>query len=311
MARPEQAATDLGYGRRAYADGRRHGPQRALRLYDKGVVGAASEITDTFAGFRSQVREGEVRIPHVTTGEPLRAECDAFLSRIRGGDGSLSDGWAGAEVIAVLEAMDRSIAGTALSRKWRKSDESPSCRSRLATPEIVDEIMARLEEVLTATAFIQGPQVAEFEEAFAAFCDVRNCIGVASGTDALEMAVSGLGLGSGDEVIVPANSFIASALGVIRAGAQVTLVDCDPDTYLIDIDAVEQAMSPKVKAVMPVHLFGQTAPVEELSAIVGDATIIEDAAQSQGARRQRETGRLAGAGCRHQFLSGQEHRGLW
>ena len=151
--------------------------------------------------------------------------------------------------------------------------------------EIVDEVTSGLEALMANTTFIQGPQVAEFEQAFAAFCDVRNCVGVASGTDALEMAVRGLGLGAGDEVIVPANSFIASTLGVIRAGAQVKLVDCDPDTYLIDVDAVDQAMSPKVKAIMPVHLFGQTAPVEELAAIVGDSAIIEDAAQSQGARR--------------------------
>jgi predicted dehydrogenase len=81
-----------------------------LRLYDKGVVGAEAEITDTFAGFRSQIREGQVLIPHVTTGEPLRAECDSFLDRIRGGEGSLSDGWAGADVVAVLEAIDRSMA---------------------------------------------------------------------------------------------------------------------------------------------------------------------------------------------------------
>jgi predicted dehydrogenase len=81
-----------------------------LRLYDKGVVGAESEITDTFAGFRSQIREGQVLIPHVTTGEPLRAECDSFLARIRGGDDSLADGWAGADVVAVLEAVDRSMA---------------------------------------------------------------------------------------------------------------------------------------------------------------------------------------------------------
>lgn len=158
--------------------------------------------------------------------------------------------------------------------------------------EIVDEVTSGLAAVMANTAFIQGPQVAEFEQAFAAFCDVRNCVGVASGTDALEMAVRGLGLGAGDEVIVPANSFIASTLGVIRAGVQVKLVDCDPGTYLIDVDAVERAMSPKVKAIMPVHLFGQTAPVEELSAIVGDAAIIEDAAQSQGARRN---GKLAGS----------------
>jgi len=158
--------------------------------------------------------------------------------------------------------------------------------------EIVDEVAAGFEAVMSTTAFIQGRQVTEFEQAFAAFCDVRNCVGVASGTDALEMAVRGLGLTAGHEVIVPANSFIASTLGVIRAGAQVKLVDCDPDTYLIDIDSVDRAMSPNVKAVMPVHLFGQTAPVEELSAIVGDAAIIEDAAQSQGARRN---GALAGS----------------
>ena len=81
-----------------------------LRIYDKGVVGAEAEITDTFAAFRSQIREGQVLIPHVTTGEPLRAECDAFLARIRGEEGWLSDGWAGADVVAVLEAIDRSIA---------------------------------------------------------------------------------------------------------------------------------------------------------------------------------------------------------
>ena len=81
-----------------------------LRIYNKGVVPAPSEVTDTYAGFRSQIREGEVLIPHVTTGEPLRAECDAFLTRVRGEEGLLSNGWAGADVVAVLEAIDRSIA---------------------------------------------------------------------------------------------------------------------------------------------------------------------------------------------------------
>jgi predicted dehydrogenase len=91
-----------------------------LRLYDKGVVGAASEVTDTFAGFRSQIREGEVLIPHVTTGEPLRAECDAFLARIRGEEGTLSNGRAGADVVAVLEAMDRSIANDGAQQEVEK-----------------------------------------------------------------------------------------------------------------------------------------------------------------------------------------------
>jgi predicted dehydrogenase len=92
-----------------------------IRLYDKGVVGADEEITDTFAGFRSQIREGQVLIPHVTTGEPLRAECDAFLARIRGGEGWLSDGWAGADVVAVLEAIDRSIGSDGAQQAVEKA----------------------------------------------------------------------------------------------------------------------------------------------------------------------------------------------
>jgi dTDP-4-amino-4,6-dideoxygalactose transaminase len=158
--------------------------------------------------------------------------------------------------------------------------------------QIADEVTAGLDDVMRTTAFIQGPQVARFEQDFAEFCEVGHCVGVSSGTDALEMAVRGLGLGAEDVVIVPANSFIASTLGVIRAGVQVRLVDCDPDTYLIDVAAVEKAMGPEVKAIMPVHLFGQAAPVDELSEVIGDARIIEDAAQSQGARRH---GRPAGS----------------
>jgi dTDP-4-amino-4,6-dideoxygalactose transaminase len=158
--------------------------------------------------------------------------------------------------------------------------------------EIADEVTTGIDEVMQTAAFIQGPQVSRFEHDFAEFCDVAHCVGVSSGTDALEMAVRGLGLGASDVVIVPANSFIASTLAVIRAGVQVRLVDCDPDTYLIDVDAVDRAMSAEVRAVMPVHLFGQTAPVEQLSQIIGEAFIIEDAAQSQGASRH---GRPAGS----------------
>jgi predicted dehydrogenase len=88
-----------------------------LRIYDKGVMSPVTDVTDTFAGFRSQIREGQVLIPHVTTGEPLRAECDAFLARIQGEDDNWSDGWAGAEVVAELEASDRSIANQGSEEK--------------------------------------------------------------------------------------------------------------------------------------------------------------------------------------------------
>lgn len=151
--------------------------------------------------------------------------------------------------------------------------------------QIAEEVAAGMERLFETTAFIQGPQVTEFEDAFADFCDVSHCIGVGSGTDALELSVRALGLGPGDRVVVPVNSFIASALGVLRAGAEVVLVDSDPETHLIDVGRVADALEPNVRAVMPVHLYGQTAPVEDLAGLMGDIPIIEDAAQSQGAKR--------------------------
>lgn len=158
--------------------------------------------------------------------------------------------------------------------------------------EIAAEVEKGLASVFADTAFIHGPEVAEFEAEFAEFCGVDHCIGVGSGTDALELAIRALGLGPGDQVIVPANSFIASALAVLRAGAEVVLVDCDPNTHLIDVAQVEKAMGKRVRAVMPVHLYGQVAPIVPLEAVSGRAVILEDAAQSQGATRH---GRSAGS----------------
>jgi len=152
--------------------------------------------------------------------------------------------------------------------------------------QVARAIAEGFEEVFSQTSFIQGRAVADFEDGFARFCGVEHCIGVGSGTDALEMAVRALGLGRGDEVIVPANTFIASALAVIRAGAEVVLVDCDPDTQLIDVDRALAAVSHRTRAIMPVHLFGQMARVDVLAgALGGDIYLIEDGAQSQGATR--------------------------
>jgi len=136
--------------------------------------------------------------------------------------------------------------------------------------------------------------VAEFEQAFAGFVGVRHCIGVANGTDAIELALRALGIGPGDEVVVPANTFIATALAVVRAGARPIFVDCDPDHLLIDVDQAERAIGPRTRALLPVHLYGQMAPVERLAAIAQAAGIalVEDAAQAHGARR---LGRAAGS----------------
>ena len=159
--------------------------------------------------------------------------------------------------------------------------------------EIADEVREGFDEVLAATAFIGGPQVGRFEREYAAAAGVDHCIGVANGTDAIEMALRAAGVGPGDEVILPANTFIATAEAVSRIHAVPVLVDVDPTYLLIDPAAVGRAVSAKTRAIVPVHLFGQTAPVETLADIAAStgAVIVEDAAQSQGATRH---GRPAG-----------------
>ncbi|MFL6236326.1 MAG: DegT/DnrJ/EryC1/StrS family aminotransferase [Thermoanaerobaculia bacterium] len=159
--------------------------------------------------------------------------------------------------------------------------------------EIAGEVAAGFARVIADTAFILGPQVRAFEEEFARFCGLPHCVGVANGTDAIELSVRALGLKAGDEVIVPANTFIASALGVVRAGARPVIVDCD-EYQLLDPGRIEAAAGPRTRAVLPVHLFGQMADMEAITAIAEarGLAVIEDAAQSQGARRN---GRPSGA----------------
>jgi dTDP-4-amino-4,6-dideoxygalactose transaminase len=150
---------------------------------------------------------------------------------------------------------------------------------------VADEVAAGWAQVLDRTAFVNGPQVAAFEREYAAYLGVRHCVGVASGTDALELALRAAGVGAGAECVLPANTFVATAEAVVRAGATPVLVDCEPDTGLIDPDAVAAAVGPSTRAVLPVHLYGQAAAVERIRAVAGDAVLVEDAAQSQGALR--------------------------
>ena len=150
---------------------------------------------------------------------------------------------------------------------------------------VAEEVHTGWEGVLARTAFVLGDEVAEFEKSFAEFCEVDHCVGVGSGTDAIEIALRAAGLGDGDEVIVPANTFIASAVAVLRAGCLPVLVDVDPLTHLLDIDAVAARIGPRTRAVLPVHLYGQMAPIAQLAEVTrsADVLIVEDGAQSQGA----------------------------
>jgi dTDP-4-amino-4,6-dideoxygalactose transaminase len=156
--------------------------------------------------------------------------------------------------------------------------------------EIQDEVDAGLAEVFARTAFVGGPAVAAFEEAYAEFVGVRHCVGVANGTDALELALRALGVSPGGEVIVPVNTFIATAEAVSRIGATPVFVDVDEDFLLIDPAQVEKAITSRTQAIVPVHLFGQAAPVEALQQMADayELPLLEDAAQSQGARRHGE-----------------------
>ena len=166
---------------------------------------------------------------------------------------------------------------------------------------------AGFARVLERTSFILGAEVAEFEASFARFVGVPHCIGVANGTDALELALRAVGIGAGDEVVVPTNSFIASALAVSRAGATPVFVDCDAATLLLDVADVGRKITPRTRAIMPVHLFGQVAPMELLTPLAagGRITIVEDAAQAQGASRHGRSAGSFGAVAATSFYPGK------
>ncbi|MGE5503351.1 MAG: DegT/DnrJ/EryC1/StrS family aminotransferase, partial [Actinomycetota bacterium] len=162
------------------------------------------------------------------------------------------------------------------------------------------EVTAAIGAVLARGDFILGRDVAAFEEEFAAFCGVGHAVGCANGTDALHLAVRALDIGPGDEVIVPAMTFVATALGASLAGATPVLVDVDPATAQIDPARIEAAITPRTKAIIPVHLYGQCADMTAILEIAGrhGLPVIEDAAQAHGAtHRGRTAGSMGTLAC--------------
>lgn len=154
-------------------------------------------------------------------------------------------------------------------------------------------------QVMENASFILGPDVALFEEHFATYVGARYCLGVESGTAALELVLRAMEIGEGDEVIIPANTYIASALAVSAVGARPVLVDMD-DCYLIDPALLEAAVTSRTKAIMPVHLYGQVVPMDPIVAFARrhGLRVIEDACQAHGARYDgRRAGSFGDAGC--------------
>jgi dTDP-4-amino-4,6-dideoxygalactose transaminase len=155
---------------------------------------------------------------------------------------------------------------------------------------LAGELRAAFERVLDANAFILGEEVERFEAEFGAYCGTAHCVGVASGTAALQIMLQATGIGPGDEVIIPAHTFIATALAVLHAGATPVCVDVEQSTGLIDPAAVQAAIGPATAAVLAVHLYGQVCDMDrlrELSANHG-VLLLEDAAQAHGATYRNE-----------------------
>lgn len=162
------------------------------------------------------------------------------------------------------------------------------------------ELMRAMERVLDSTRFILGPEGAALEKEVAALCGVRHAVGVASGTEALRVALAALGVGPGDEVITPAFSFIASSSTIVMAGATPVFVDIERDTLGLDPKAVERAITARTRAIMPVHLYGHPAALDVLSDLARShgVALLEDAAQAIGASwRGRPVGSWGDAAC--------------
>lgn len=172
---------------------------------------------------------------------------------------------------------------------------------------IADEINAAIAEVIREHAFISGRHVEQFESDFAAYCQAEHCSGVSNGTDALVLALRALGIGPGDEVLVPAMTFIATSEAVTLTGATPVFVDCAPEVFTICPALAEQAVTPRTKAIIAVHLYGRPAALEEIRTLADKCrlSLVQDCAQAHGARFQDKPLVSYGDICCYSFYPGK------
>ncbi len=196
--------------------------------------------------------------------------------------------------------MDRGHPATILSRVSTAVSSVPFLDLRPSHDSLKEAFLERVSALVDTNAFINGPDVAVFERSFAEWVGTSECVGLASGLDAIRLALLALGLQPGDEVIVPAMTFVATCEAVTQAGGRPVLVDVRPADYCIDPDAVEAAVGPRTKALLPVHLYGQMADLRRLGSIAEKTgvALVEDAAQAHGAERDGlRAGRVGQVGC--------------
>ncbi len=172
---------------------------------------------------------------------------------------------------------------------------------------IKSEVDAAISDVVKNCQFVGGPAVKRFEENFAAFCGASYGVGTSSGTSAIHLALLGVGVNPGDEVITACNTFIATAEAITHAGAKVVFADVDDDTQLIDPEKIEAAITPKTKAIVPVHLYGQPADMEKVRAIARKHSlkIVSDAAQAHGADINGDRKKILGDATAFSFYPGK------
>ncbi len=200
----------------------------------------------------------------------------------------------------------------ASARRYRRQRNGPRPPGRGSVTTVpFSDLAAMSQEVwptieddylrcLLGASYVGGAAVADFERSWAEYCGVSHCVGVANGTDAIELALTALGIGDGDEVVVPANTFIATAAAVLRAGAVPVFADVSDDTLLLDPATLRAAITPRCKAVIVVHLYGQPADMDALTSVADEhgLLVIEDAAQAHGAQwRGRMAGSFGAVGC--------------
>jgi dTDP-4-amino-4,6-dideoxygalactose transaminase len=165
---------------------------------------------------------------------------------------------------------------------------------------IRDDVLQRMARVIDAGRYILGEEVEHFEKQFAPYCHVKHCVGVANGTDAIHLALRALDIGTGDEVITVGNSYAATPFAIAYTGAKAVFVDMDARDYNIDVDLIEAAITPKTKAIIPVHLYGQPARMIEICEIAKryNLRVVEDCAQSHGAEIDgQRCGSFGDIGC--------------
>jgi len=293
-------------------------PRGMVSIFEGGVAIPPDGLTTNGL----QYRDGDILIPKINAGEPLSDQFQQFIRSVHdptSPNPSLGD--FGCQVVEVLEAAEKSaarggvpinIGAAALpAAGFPEVTLMPSMVDESQGPiPLVDikagywrrkaEIDKSIAEVLSSGAFIEGPQLKQFEEAFGKFVGVKHCVGVNSGTDALYLAYKHLGVGPGDEIITQANTFIATCLGATTLGATIKLVDCVAGTYQMDVSKLEAAITDKTKLIVPVHLYGLAADMDAVLRVAKarGIPVVEDASQAHGVSyKGRPVGSIGDAGC--------------